>query len=180
MPKAKVRRALARCRSQPKGVQRGMPKPSRSKRRSSSSAVRPAEVVASGAVQGLEGLDGRQQGVVAGRQQVGPHVGHARLGPVGVGQRGGRRVQPAVAVGVQERLVAVAEVARLVAALAEDGRPEVPPGHEAGVEHEPGQGGGAGRVLPADRVQPGQLGGVADGEPEAAQVADVADREAAA
>jgi hypothetical protein len=48
MPKVKVRRALARSLSQPTGVQRGMPKPSRSKRRSSSSAVRPAEVVAIG------------------------------------------------------------------------------------------------------------------------------------
>jgi hypothetical protein len=48
MPKAKVRRALARSWSQPKGVQRGMPKPRRSKRRSSASAVRLAEVLASG------------------------------------------------------------------------------------------------------------------------------------
>ena len=194
MPKLKVRRALARSRSQPSGVQRGIePEPVEAPLQLVGGPAgrggdhgqqrRPVPVGAVGrlaAVQRLQGLDGREQGVVPGRQQVRLHVAQAGLGPVGVGHRAGRRLQLAVAVGVEERLVAVAEVPRGVAATPEDGRPQVLAGHEPGGQHEPGQGGRAGLVLAADRVQPGQLGRVADGEPEAAQVADLAGREAAA
>ena len=76
--------------------------------------------------------------------------------------------------------MAVAEVTGGVAAAAEDGRAQVPPGHEPGPQHQPGQGGRAVVLAAADRVQPGQLGRVADGVAEAAQVPDLVGREAAA